>query len=76
MGTKIKAPKHAFDTNRNAAIVGSCCFRLYVAKRLNGFKHLAYNSQQHATTCNNMQKGVQMDATCIIQQCCVRLHLA
>ena len=31
-------------------------------------------SQQHATTSANMQQGVQMDATCHIQQCCVRLH--
>ena len=26
------------------------------------------------TTSNNMQQGVQMDATCNIQQCCVHLH--
>ena len=26
-------------------------------------------AQQHATTSNNMQQGVQMDATCNIQQC-------
>ena len=41
--------------------------------------------QQHTTTSNNMQQGVQMDATCNIQQlmlgvvgqqCCVRLHAA
>ena len=30
--------------------------------------------QQHATTSNNMQQGVQTDATCNIQQCYVRLH--
>ena len=28
----------------------------------------------YATTSNNMQQGVQTDATCNIQQCCVRLH--
>ena len=33
-------------------------------------------AQQHATTSNNMQRGVQTDATCNIQQCCVRLHAA
>ena len=27
------------------------------------------SAQQHATTSNNMQQGVQMDATCNIQQC-------
>ena len=26
-------------------------------------------AQQHGTTSNNMQQGVQMDATCNIQQC-------
>ena len=33
-------------------------------------------AQQRATTSNNMQQGVQTDATCNIQQCCVRLHAA
>ena len=28
----------------------------------------------YATTSNNMQQGVKTDATCNIQQCCVRLH--
>ena len=27
-------------------------------------------AEQHATTCNNKQHGVQTDATCNIQQCC------
>ena len=31
-------------------------------------------AQQHGTTSNNMQQGVQTDATCNIQQYCVRLH--
>ena len=31
-------------------------------------------AQQHATTSNNIQQGVQTDATCNIQQCCVRLQ--
>ena len=30
--------------------------------------------QQHATTSNNMQRGMQTDATCTIQQCCLCLH--
>ena len=42
--------------------VGSCWL-----KSLTGFKLCA-------TTRNNMQQGVQTDATCNIQQCCVRLH--
>ena len=29
--------------------------------------------QQLPTKCNNMQQGVQMDATCNNQQCCIRL---
>ena len=33
-------------------------------------------AQQHATTSNNMQQGVQTDTTCNIQQCCVRLQAA
>ena len=32
------------------------------------------NFAQHAKTSNNMQQGVQKDATCNIQQWCVRLH--
>ena len=31
-------------------------------------------AQQHATTSNNTQQGVQTDATSNIQQCCLRLH--
>ena len=45
----------------NSNIVGSCCIRLYVAKSLTGFKRCV-------TTSNNMQQGVQTDATCNIQQ--------
>ena len=40
-----------------------------------GFQTLHNNSQQPATS-NNMQQRVQMDATCNIQQCCIRLHEA
>ena len=36
--------------------VGSCCVCLHVAKSLAGFKLCA-------TTCNNMQQGMQTDAT-------------
>ena len=32
------------------------------------FHSLPNNSQEHATTCSNMQQGVQTDATCNIQQ--------
>ena len=32
------------------------------------------NTQQLSTTHNNMQQGVQMDATCNIQQSCICLH--
>ena len=39
-----------------------CCVRLHEAKSLTGFKLCA-------TTSNNMQQGVQTDATCNIQQC-------
>jgi len=50
--------------SRNKRNVGSCWL-----KRLTGFKLCA-------TTPNNMQQGVQTDATCNIQQCCARLYWA
>ena len=40
------------------------CWEL-LAKKLTGFNFL----QQHATTSNNIQQGVQTDATCNIQPC-------
>ena len=46
---------------------GNCCIRLREAKSLTGFKLCATKS-------NNMQQGVQTDATCNIQQCCVLLR--
>ena len=49
--------------------VGSCCVPLHAAKSLTGFKLCA-------RTPNNMQQGVQTDATCNVQQCGVRLHRA
>ena len=48
--------------SRNKRNVGSCWL-----KSLTGFKRCA-------TTRNNMQQGEQTDATCNIQQCCVRFH--
>ena len=48
--------------SRNKRNVGSCWL-----KNLTGFK-------LYATTSNNMQQGVQTDATCNIQQFYVRLH--
>ena len=51
-------------TNRD--IAGSCYVLLHEAKSLNGFKLCA-------TTPNNMQQGVQTDATCNILQCWVLL---
>ena len=35
---------------------------------------LAQKFDRFQTLRNNMQQGVQTDATCNIQQCCVRLH--
>ena len=35
---------------------------------------LAEKFDRFQTLRNNMQQGVQTDATCNIQQCCVRLH--
>ena len=42
---------------------------LHRAKSVTGFKLCT-------TTSNNMPRGVQTDATCNIQQCCIRLHAA
>ena len=43
------------------------CWECYWLRSLTGFK-------LYATTSNNMQQGVQTDATCNIQQFYVRLH--
>ena len=43
------------------------CWELLAAK-FDRFQTLCNNTQQHATTSNNMQQGVQTDATCNIQQ--------
>ena len=59
---RLHSSQHCWSNN-----VGTCCVR--VGSGVNGCN----NSQQHAT-CNNMQQGVQTEATCNIQQCCVRLH--
>ena len=40
------------------------------------FELLAEKFDQFQTSRNNTQQDVQMDATCNIQQCCVRLHRA
>ena len=51
--------------SRNIRNVGSCW-----VKSLTGFKLC----EKLPTTRNNMQQGVPTDATCNIQQCCVRLY--
>ena len=54
-----------FDCTFN--IVGSCCVRLH------GFKLCATTPNNTQQTCN---RECQTDATCNIQQCCVRLYKA
>ena len=49
------------------------CWEL-LAENFDRFQTLRNNTQQHLR--NNMQQGVQTDAACNIQQCCVRLHRA
>ena len=39
-----------------------------LAQKFDRFQTLLNNSQQYATTCNNIQQGVQTDATCNIQR--------
>ena len=48
------------------------CWEL-LAEKFDRFQTLRNNTQQQF---NNMQQGVQTDATCNIQQCSVRLHAA
>ena len=56
--------------NNSQLCLPNNCNNVNVAKSLTGrFQTLRNNSQQHETTCNNMQQGVQADATCNIQQC-------
>ena len=45
------------------------CWEL-LAQNFVRFETLSNNTQQHATTCNNMQQGVQTNPTCNIQQSC------
>ena len=59
---RIQHCRATLQQSRNKRTAGSCWL-----KSLTGFKLCA-------TTRNNMQQGVQTDATCNIQQCCVRLH--
>ena len=44
------------------------CWEL-LTEKFDRIQTLRNNMQQHATTCNNMQQGVQTDTTCNIQQC-------
>ena len=64
LGKRIQHCCATLRWSRNKRNVGSCWLN-----SLTGFKLCA-------TTSNNMQQGVQTDATCNIQQCCVRLHAA
>ena len=51
------------DLASDSAFGQQCCVRLHAAESLTGFN----NTQ-------NLQQSVQRDATCNIQQCCVRLR--
>ena len=48
--------------------------RKAMCKRTQPLPTTRSNTQQLSTTHNNMQQGVQMDATCNIQQSCICLH--
>ena len=60
-GVSLYYRKFILWTQRN--IVGSCCVLLHEAISLTGFKLCS-------VTLNNMQQGVQTDATCSILRCC------
>ena len=62
------------DHGTNERNVGICWLKSLTGSNLCATKR--NNTQKHATTRNNMQQGVQTDASCKIQQCCVRFHEA
>ena len=49
-------------------------YSLAIKEQKKYWELLAEKFDWFQTLCNNMQQGVQTDATCNIQQCCVRLH--
>ena len=52
------------------------CYASAIMEQKKCWELLAEKLDQFQILPNNMQQGVQMDATCNIQQCCVRLHRA
>ena len=73
LGHKVRERKVCADERNNSQHcwpnnVGTSCIRhLHGAKRLISFKLCA--TEQLPKTSNNMQQGVQTNATCSIQQC-------
>ena len=62
--TDTKLLRYASAITGNKRSFGNCCLKSLTSSKL------------RATTGNKMQQGVQTDATCNTQQCCVRLHWA
>ena len=58
------------DASTSNLLLGQQCWEL-LAHKFDRFQILRNN---FPTTRNNMQQGVQTDATCNTQQCCVPLH--
>ena len=60
------------------------CYALVIMKQKRGWELLGQKfdqfqklcNKQDATSCNNVQQGVQTDTTCNIQQCCICLPRA
>ena len=74
-------PQQCWKSCPNGSNIVALCFGDHGTKEMLGVVGwkvwLVSNfAQQHATTSNNMQQGVQTDPTCNIQQCCVRLYSA
>ena len=67
-------PQQCWKSCANGSNIVALRFGDHGTKEMSG--PISNFAQQHATTSNNMQQGVQTDATCKIQQCCVRLHSA
>ena len=67
-------PQQCWKSCANGSNIVALRFGDHGTKEMSG--PISNFAQQHATTSNNMQQGVQTDATCKIQQCCVRLYSA
>ena len=79
MGNSCAWPKQCWKSCANRPNIVTLRFGDHRTKQMLGvvsskFSPVSNFAQQVPTTRSNMQQGGQTDATCNIQQCCVRLH--